>query len=56
MTKKEAHHYGFCKAKCIHWKARRCQADNRRMDVPEGDCVIVEEQRRAWQREMMNRG
>ncbi len=55
MTKSQAKHYGFCEAKCIHWKARRCKAPNKALQVRDDECVIVEEQRRTWQMEMMGR-
>ena len=50
MTKKQAHYYGFCQLKCIHWQRRKCVMTN--PDKPEM-CPVIKERRDSWQKEMM---
>ena len=53
MKKSKAHFYGFCELKCVHWQKKKCQAPNKALGVRGDECVIIEEQRKMWQREMM---
>ena len=49
-TKKQAHYYGFCHLKCIHWQRRKCIRPN--PDKPDM-CPIPKKHRDRWQKEMM---
>ena len=52
MTKKQAHYYGFCQLKCIHWKKKKCSMDN--PDNPDM-CSVSKEHRDDWKREIMGK-
>ena len=52
ITKKQAHYYGFCQLKCIHWQRRKCVMTN--PDKPDM-CPVIKERRDSWQKEMMGK-
>jgi hypothetical protein len=52
ITTTYAKDYGFC-ARCIHYQARQCKPRGIRNES--GKCIIIQDKRDEWQKEMMGK-